>query len=153
MGYLFLLLLAVVIKYSWFLFFILGTYMNHTQASSCDDCPPRYYCVNKDVPDPCPKGRYCPSNTGFNQSLCPSGTYNPVEMLMSESECVPCDGGFYCDRTGQVNTTGVCAAGYFCQGGVNTAAPSNNNTGYGGKYVLNLLLYLGTIFGLVPFLI
>lgn len=41
------------------LVFISGTYMNHTQASLCDPCPPRYYCVNKDRADPCPTGKYC----------------------------------------------------------------------------------------------
>lgn len=40
-------------------FFLPGTYMNHTQASLCDSCPPRYYCVNKDRADPCPVGKYC----------------------------------------------------------------------------------------------
>lgn len=33
--------------------------MNHPQASLCDPCPPRYYCVNKDRADPCPTGKYC----------------------------------------------------------------------------------------------
>lgn len=114
--------------------------MNHTMASACDICPPRYYCVNKDRPDPCPQGRYCEGNTGFNMSLCPAGTYNPVEMLMAEAECTACDPGHYCDTPGQVNVTGMCSAGYYCQSGVNTAAPSNNNTGSGGE------LGLGGIF-------
>jgi len=104
------------------------------QASVCDACPPRYYCVNHDRVDPCPKGRYCPGNTGFNQSLCPAGTYNPAEMLMAESECEQCDGGYYCDVAGLFNMTGPCAAGYYCQSGVNTATPSSGFTGSGGMW-------------------
>ena len=114
--------------------------MNHTQASVCDGCPARYYCVNKDRADPCPVGRYCPGNTGFNQSLCPAGTYNPTEMLMDETECTQCDGGSYCEVPGLWNVSGPCNGGYYCQSGVNTAAPSNNNTGFGGKYTYNMLV-------------
>lgn len=77
----------------------------------------------------------CSGNTGFNYSLCPAGTYNPTELLMSESECKQCDGGYYCDVPGLSNMTAQCAEGYYCQSGVNTAAPNNNNTGFGGKMI------------------
>ncbi|RUS80924.1 hypothetical protein EGW08_011305, partial [Elysia chlorotica] len=77
-----------------------GTYMNHTQASTCEPCPARYYCVNKDRVDPCPLGRYCQGDTGFNMSLCPAGTYGPVEMLADASECTQCDGGKFCGAAG-----------------------------------------------------
>lgn len=110
-----------------------GTYMNHTQASACDACPPRYYCVNKDRADPCPRGRYCPGSTGFNMELCPRGTYGPNEMLSASVECTPCDAGAYCDGAGLTAVSGQCAAGYYCQTGVDTAYPSNNNTGFGGE--------------------
>ena len=59
--------------------------MNHTQAALCDVCPPRYYCVNKNRVDPCPKGAYCVGNIGFNWDLCPRGTYGPTEMLESSA--------------------------------------------------------------------
>ena len=108
--------------------------MNHTMAAVCDVCPPRYYCVNKDRADRCPAGSYCPGNTGFNMAQCPQGTYGPVEMLMDASECTSCDGGYYCDRIGAVNVTAPCAPGYWCQVGVNTPAPNNNNTGIGGMF-------------------
>ena len=110
-----------------------GWYMNHTKAALCDVCPSRYYCVNKNRPDPCPTGRWCPGNTGYDQQLCPQGTYGPTTMLASAAECTQCDGGYYCSETGASNMTGPCAPGYYCQTGVNTAAPSNNNTGFGGK--------------------
>lgn len=108
--------------------------MNHTGAAVCDVCPPRFYCVNKDRPDPCPPGRYCPGNTGFNMELCPRGTYGPGDMLESAVECTQCDGGFYCSQAGADNVTGPCMAGYYCLYGVDTPAPSNNNTGFGGSY-------------------
>ena len=108
--------------------------MNHTMAALCDVCPPRYFCVNKTYPDPCPKGRYCGGNTGFNWGLCPRGTYGPVEMLSSDVQCTQCTGGYYCDNNGAVNVTGPCQPGYYCQLGVDTPAPTNNNTGFGGEY-------------------
>lgn len=110
-----------------------GTYMNHTLAGSCDLCPPRYYCVNKDRADPCPQGRVCEGSTGFNMTLCPSGTYSDVEYLMDTSECKPCDPGSYCDVPGLTAVSGPCSAGYYCQSGVDIAAPSGANTGSGGE--------------------
>ena len=64
--------------------------------------------------------------------LCPRGTYGPGEMLESVDECTQCDGGSYCDTPGSDSVSGPCTAGYFCQYGVDTPAPSNNNTGFGG---------------------
>ena len=110
-----------------------GYYMNHTLASECDVCPPRYYCVNKDRADPCPRGKFCPGNTGFNMTLCPKGTYGPVEMLADASECTQCDGGYYCGDAGLINMSGPCYPGYYCQWGVDTPAPNGNNSGFGGK--------------------
>ena len=111
-----------------------GYYMNHTMGTVCDSCPPRYFCVNKDRANPCPTGRYCPGNTGFDMKLCPRGTYGPTTMLESEAECTQCDGGHYCEAPGLDEPTGLCSAGYYCQYGVDTPAPSNNNTGFGGRY-------------------
>ena len=112
-----------------------GTYMNETGAPICNGCPPRFYCVNGDVADPCPLGAYCPGNNGYDYSLCPPGTLNAVTMLSNESECQPCTGGSYCATPGLNTTTDLCAAGYFCTSGVDTATPNNNNnTGTGGMY-------------------
>lgn len=109
-----------------------GWYMNHTGAALCDVCPPRFYCVNKNYTNPCPVGKYCPANTGFNWQSCPQGTYGPNEGLMVSSECTQCDGGMFCNSPGQSNVTGPCTEGFYCQFGVNTASPNNNNTGFGG---------------------
>ncbi|XP_077985306.1 uncharacterized protein LOC144439946 [Glandiceps talaboti] len=109
-----------------------GYYMNHTRASACDICPSRYYCVNKDRVDPCPKGHYCPVGTGFGWESCPLGTYGPVEMLEAASECTQCDPGHYCNEVASINVTGPCSEGFYCELGVDTPAPYNNNTGFGG---------------------
>ncbi|XP_070551430.1 uncharacterized protein [Ptychodera flava] len=123
-----------------------GYYMNHTTADACDICPSRYYCVNKDRADPCPKGRFCPQGTGFNWGSCPTGTYGPVEMLEDASECTQCDPGYYCSETGAVNTTGPCAEGYYCELGVDTPSPYNNNTGYGGPCTEGTYCPLGSAY-------
>ena len=65
--------------------------------------------------------------------LCPRGTYGPGEMLESENECTQCAGGSYCDTPGADSVSGQCAEGYFCHLGVDTPAPNNNNTGFGGS--------------------
>ena len=106
--------------------------MNHTLASACDICPPRYYCINGDRADPCPAGSYCPGNTGLNLEQCPRGTYSPVTLLAAEAECMPCDGGYYCGETGLTAVTDQCYSGYYCREGVDTPAPDSNNTGDGG---------------------
>ena len=113
-------------------FCISGWYMNHTLASACDICPPRYYCINGDRADPCPAGSYCPGNTGLNLEQCPRGTYSPVTLLAAEAECMPCDGGYYCGETGLTAVTDQCYSGYYCREGVDTPAPDSNNTGDGG---------------------
>ena len=107
--------------------------MNATGASVCDTCPPRYFCVNEDRADPCPLGAFCPGANGYDYSLCPAGTFNPVTMLSAESECQQCSGGSYCATPGLDSPTGECSPGYFCETGVDTAAPNNNNTGTGGE--------------------
>lgn len=114
-------------------FVLIGWYMNHTMASVCDVCPARYFCVNKNRADPCPAGSFCPENTGFDIEPCPKGTYGPVGMLANASECTQCDGGYYCSEPGSTNMTAECYPGYWCQIGVDTPAPSNNNTGNGGE--------------------
>jgi len=108
--------------------------MNETGASVCDVCLPRYYCVNGDRLDDCPSGAFCPGANGYNYSLCPAGTFNNVTNLEATLECAQCRGGSYCETPGLPEPTGLCAAGYFCELGVDTIAPENNNTGTGGGY-------------------
>ena len=41
-------------------------------------------------------------------------------------QCKACDGGYYCDREGATNVTGLCDPGYYCQSGVNQPNPNNS---------------------------
>ena len=50
-----------------------ATYMNHTGAAECYECPEGYYCTNRDRADPCPHGYYCPRGTGASFIPCPIG--------------------------------------------------------------------------------
>ena len=40
--------------------------------------------------------------------------------------------GWYCDVTNLTSPVALCAPGYWCDYGVDTIAPNNNNTGSGG---------------------
>lgn len=94
-----------------------GTYVDHTGASSCLDCPEGYYCVNRDRSDPCSAGYYCPANTGANLQPCPTGTYAPNPGLGRSDQCSQCDGGKYCQHPGLAAVTGPCDPGYYCKSG------------------------------------
>lgn len=96
-----------------------GTYTNHTGAENCYDCPEGYYCINRDHAVLCPTGYFCPKKTGADMQPCPSGTYNPNSGIARESQCVQCDGGKYCAADGLSSVSGDCAAGYFCEEGIN----------------------------------
>ena len=50
-----------------------ATYMNHTGASVCYDCPDGYKCTRGDIAEPCPQGYYCPQSTGLAIPPCPVG--------------------------------------------------------------------------------
>lgn len=78
-----------------------------------DYCDEGYYCPGS-AKSPqeldCPVGHYCPLGTGLPQP-CRNGTYAPTTRLKAESECTPCDGGFYCNGTGLSAVTAPCDAG------------------------------------------
>jgi len=74
---------------------------------------PGFYCdatfgaVNMSVLQPCPKGHYCPEGTGIaKQFPCPIGTYNPRELMDSQSDCLLCPSGHYCPDVGLEEPTG-----------------------------------------------
>ena len=101
-------------------------------------CPVGFYCVEGAThPQPCPMGTLAPfSNTALNNDssflleyFCdPSLTLEPLSAigLESESECVPCIGGFYCQHPNSTLPTGPCSAGYYCphNASITVATPS-----------------------------
>ena len=109
-----------------------GTYMNHTQAALCYECPAGYQCTRMTTADPCPQGYYCPAGTGSELPPCPVGSYNPMTGLSNISQCTPCTPGHYCQHTGISSPTGICSAGHYCTQGVNTSSPTDIYTGEGG---------------------
>ncbi|CAH1797039.1 unnamed protein product, partial [Owenia fusiformis] len=108
-----------------------GTYTNHTGASVCYECPPGFYCTNRDRADECPTGHYCPPGTGADIMPCPAGTYNPITGLHNITECTQCDGGSYCLTPGLSAVSGNCTQGYYCTSGVDLATPTGGHTGIG----------------------
>ena len=124
-----------------------------TGLDYCFGCPAGFYCTDGEIPLSCPKGRYCPGNNTADQPYCPRGTYNPQFGMVSEADCQPCPGGYYCDLLGatefdpSVNGTGVdqCAAGYYCKIGVNVSTPTNStSSGEGGPCPTGHYCEIGT---------
>ena len=74
---------------------------------------------------PCPKGRYCLEGTP-SPAKCPPGTYRNSTGAASESECLDCNPGWYCEGYGNEEPTAQCAAGYYCPQGSrsNVSQPS-----------------------------
>ena len=109
-----------------------GTYMNHSQAAMCYNCPAGFYCTRMTAADPCPPGFFCPEGTGSEIMPCPVGSYNPATGLSNVSQCTACDPGKYCQHPGISSPTGTCAGGHYCTQGVNTSSPIDYYTGEGG---------------------
>ena len=78
--------------------------------------------------DVCPAGHYCPEGTG-DPVPCPAGSYLPDTTRDDVSDCIACDGGYYCERQGQINVTAQCTEGYFCESGAADATPTDGVTG------------------------
>lgn len=97
-----------------------GSFQAKSAQATCDDCPEGKYCPTLGAvitPLDCPVGQYCPlkSSSGIN---CPAGRYNDKTNLTSPDECLPCLPRYFCSAgsvTGQ--GTGLCGAGYYCDGG------------------------------------
>ena len=62
----------------------------------------------------CPPGHYCPKRTTHAYEYpCPVGTYTNARGLKTDTQCSPCDGGYYCDELGQTASVKKCAPGTF----------------------------------------
>ena len=114
-----------------------GTFSNTTglrHPSECLLCTPGSFCNSSGLDQPtgpcfpgfhcplgstsptqhiCPPGSFCLSGTPV-PTPCPPGTFASYGGLRSQSGCRPCSPGQYCFSSGQSNTTGPCAAGYYC---------------------------------------
>lgn len=47
-------------------------------------------------------------------TLCPRGTQRNQTNGASESDCFPCDAGYYCANEGMLGPSGVCQERYYC---------------------------------------
>ena len=54
------------------------------------------------------------------------GTYSNLTGLASESECILCPGGYYCQDSGLTEPSGLCGEGYFCPEGSTEQQPAAN---------------------------
>jgi len=95
-----------------------GTFSTNTgniQEDDCTPCPPGFTCPrNADEPIECPEGHYCIIGSNV-ETPCPVGTYNPVQKLIVESECLSCPAGYICEEEAMVTYTETpCSAGHYC---------------------------------------
>ncbi|EDO40914.1 predicted protein, partial [Nematostella vectensis] len=107
-----------------------GFYTNKSGAAACDICPASYFCTPLDLSRnesvgffPCPRGFYCPAQTGLNWKPCPAGTYSNQTGLSVAGQCVDCDAGWYCGGTNLTAPTARCDPGYYCTSGVSVPKP------------------------------
>ena len=85
------------------------------------------YCNGTTIePAECPTGSYCPNGTMFStQYLCPVGTFNNGTSQTSHSSCTRCWPGYYCEREGLSEPSGVCDPGFYCAGGAAMKRPGD----------------------------
>lgn len=102
-----------------------GFYTNATGQSVCDICPGGFYCVplmwrenilvNESIGyKKCPRGYYCPQQTGSNWKPCPVGTFSNQSGLHEVAQCIACPGGQFCAGDILTRPSGECSAGYYC---------------------------------------
>ena len=81
----------------------------------CTVCYSGHYCdvPGLGIPKICPPGKFCPTGTS-NPTPCPLGFYSNSSGLRGSEECIPCDGGKYCNELGSTKPTGECDPGFYC---------------------------------------
>ena len=137
-------------------------YCPNTGMTSPLPCPAQYYCylkglnseplpINQSMPDvlpldlvvseymspqPCPRGNYCPSKSGY-PIMCPVGSYQSLAGSITCSDCLngrmcsltglitplSCPAGFYCINNKQF----TCPAGYYCLINTETGDPNSDS--------------------------
>ena len=101
-------------------------------------CQAGYFCTlgaNNSHPidgatgDICPEGKYCILGSVTGQD-CPAGRFGNQTGLRAETECPPCDPGWYCPSPGLTTPYRPCEAGHLCILGATFATPVNETWGY-----------------------
>jgi hypothetical protein len=106
-------------------------------AAVAGNCTGGYFCVSGSVNGfggtgtsggtteaPCPAGHVCEPGSVAPQP-CAAGRHAPSSRSAAATDCVLCDEGSHCNATGLARPSGLCAPGYFCLRGVDTATPTN----------------------------
>ena len=107
-----------------------GTYNNLPQQSQCRTCPGGYWCAGGVVnymsgSYDCPRGFFCPNGTQVStQYPCPAGSFNGKTRRRSVSDCQLSPPGYYASGTGNANSTGLCAVGFYCPQGAVSSTPT-----------------------------
>ena len=120
-----------------------GTFNDHTNATSLDDClpcPVGHYCdhpsgntwaVEDQKPAKCPAGHYCMLGTPKRDTYpCPKGTDGTgLIMATTAMNCTVCEAGFYCpEGTGDTGITKrTCPTGHFCPAGTGGENDADNH--------------------------
>ena len=137
----------------------LGTYSNSTglrRSTDCTPCPGGQYCDGIGRTEPaglcdagfycrekaytsappdgatgglCPAGGYCPQGSA-TPTPCTVGYYSKSAGAKADSDCIPCDPGFYCAGSSSTNASQPCAAGYYCEGGSGKATQFETPQGH-----------------------
>ena len=74
----------------------------------------------------CPRGYFCPIQTGLNWQSCPPGTYSNKTGLHSVTQCEDCPQGKYCANNHATTYTNLCDGGFYCTNGVDRSNPIQN---------------------------
>lgn len=102
-----------------------GSYQDEEGKTYCKSCPAGYVCLAKATTfndSVCPSGSYCPVNTSV-PTLCNEGTFNALTGQKEPSNCVLCTAGTYCEGSGLSKPTADCYAGWFCKNGSTKPTP------------------------------
>ena len=135
-----------------------GSVIGLKDAGECSPCPGGHFCEAGATPaysgncsagtfcpgsaetasdgEPCPRGHFCPEGSA-QPTACPPGTYGASSGLEAEEDCTACDNGMYCAERGLIAPSGLCSAGYFCNGSATHpfqyAAPAGKYTADGAS--------------------
>lgn len=115
-----------------------GQYQNERGQSTCKTCESGYYCDSfggTSEQTMCPAGHYCPEGT-FTPIPCKPGTYNPILRATDQSDCLPCQLGYFCPNFGMSLSSDdkeqfVCQPGYICQLGSTVRNPDDRQENNG----------------------